>query len=92
MLSFHPERYYVVDGTDCWQQCDQHGGACPQHCGPTGYCCSSTRHHVNGDCTVEMEEAIRNTFVLLESQRKCAPSGTYRNGQTVLSMILIHIP
>ena len=56
------ERYYVIDGTDCWQQCDQHGGACPQHCGPTGFCCSSTRHHVNGDCTLEMEEAIRNSI------------------------------
>ena len=35
---------------------------------------------------------VKTTFVLLASQRKCAPSGTYRNGQTVLSMILIHIP
>ena len=34
---------------NCWSGCKRRGGNC-EWCGQNGYCCSGTKHHLNGDC------------------------------------------
>ena len=51
----------VTNGENCWNTCDAHGGKC-DWCGENGYCCSGYKHSQNGDCTEEMEMAIRNSI------------------------------
>jgi len=36
----------------CWGICGRKGGSC-HHCGVDGFCCSPTRHELNGNCPAE---------------------------------------
>ena len=52
--------WQVIDGTDCWLECGNKAGSC-DHCGANGFCCSKSKHDINGDCTSDMVEAIYNS-------------------------------
>ena len=50
--------WQVIDGTDCYGACGGKGGKCA-HCGTSGYCCSKNKFDLNGDCTEQMSQTIR---------------------------------
>ena len=50
--------WQVVDGDyNCWNDCGSQGGKCSS-CGSNGYCCSKNKGFNNGNCTLEMSQAI----------------------------------
>ena len=62
--------WFVVDGTDCWNSCDNTAGAC-DYCGANGYCCSGDKHGNNGDCTNSMVNAIKNSDFADKNYHMC---------------------
>lgn len=62
--------WFVIDGSPCWDTCDQMGGKC-DHCGANGFCCSATKHSVNGDCTTDMIDTIKNSEYANKTGHMC---------------------
>ena len=62
--------WFVIDGSPCWDTCDQMGGKC-DHCGANGFCCSATKHSVNGDCTTDMIDTIKNSEYVNKTGHMC---------------------
>ena len=59
----------VTDGIDCYPTCGS-GGHCEQ-CGTNGFCCAENKPDLNGDCTDEMIEAIKNSEYRNQPNHMC---------------------
>ena len=62
------DEWQVPNDNDCWYDCGSKGGKC-DWCGTVGYCCSSQKDDINGDCTVEMQNAILMSPFINETSR-----------------------
>ena len=57
---------YTFGTSGCWDKCGEKGGLCESVCGDNGYCCSSGKTDLNGDCPTEGVN-----FMPLDDEHKC---------------------
>ena len=49
--------WFIIDGSPCWDACDQTGGKC-DHCGANGFCCSATKHRQGFATVVDVQPTL----------------------------------